>query len=345
MSVVYLDVEDKRWQSFLAKTPHFIFHTPEYKQFFQSAFKAKILCLAAGDESGIRTLFPVVLVKHPVFGTKLISTAFLEYGGPCGEMASVPEIIRHLEKDYSHACKYLEVRQGLSGYEHVLSGVMQKCPEYKRFVLDLGREADIWQNIQREKRKAVRKAQKEGVIVRETAADEVNEVYDLYCQNMRSFGSPPFPKSYFVSLFENLVPKQMSKIFGAYVGGKLASFLLGFLCQDRIHIVISVSQPEYLKYRTNDALHWHFIKFGCDHGFKYFDFGRVRPDSGQFEYKKKWGASLLDLDHFYLLWKTKSIPRLDPENSRYSLYSKLWKRLPISLTRRIGPWLREGLGI
>ena len=181
--------------------------------------------------------------------------------------------------------------------------------------------------------------------MREATSDEVDSIYDLYCRNMRAFGSPPFSQSYFASFFEHLVPLRTGKIFGAYVEGQLVSFLLGFLYQERIHIVISVSQPEYLSYRTNDATHWHFIKYGIDHGFRYFDFGRVRQDSGQFEFKRKGGAALFDLDHFYLLWTTKGIPQVDPENPKFKLVTRIWKRLPISVTRSVGPWLREGLGI
>lgn len=345
MNVIILDEEEQKWQAFLEKTPHLVFHTPQYKRFFDAAFRSKILYLAAEEKNEIRALFPVVWIKHPLFSTKLVSTAFLEYGGPCGEAAHVSEIISFLEKEYSTSCKYLEVRQGAEGYEHVLGKKMQRSREYNRFVLELSGVEDIWKSLQREKRRAVRKAQKTGVVVREAASAELSSIYDLYSRNMRAFGSPPFPRSYFASFFEHLVPKQMGKVFGAYVKGQLASFLLGFLYQERIHIVISVSHPEYLTYRTNDATHWHFIKYGIDHGFEFFDFGRVRQDSGQFEYKRKWGAALFDLDHFYLLWRTKTIPQVDPENPKYKLYTRLWRRLPISLTRSVGPWLREGLGI
>ena len=106
-----------------------------------------------------------------------------------------------------------------------------------------------------------------------------------------------------------------------------------------------MSDPKYLEHRPNDAVHWAFMKWGCDNGFRIFDWGRVREESGQFRFKRLWASELKNLNHYYMLWKANEIPRIDPENPRYSKLVWLWKHTPMFISKRIGPWIREGLGI
>ena len=137
----------------------------------------------------------------------------------------------------------------------------------------------------------------------------------------------------------------MGKIMGSYYQGKLVSALVGFCYKDRVHILIAVSDPDFQEFRPNDAMHWEFIKWAINNNYRYFDFGRVREDSGQFEYKRKWGAELKELPSYFLLWDGKEIPMVDPNSAKYKLVVRLWKFTPLWITKLIGPWLRKGLGI
>jgi FemAB-related protein (PEP-CTERM system-associated) len=345
VKVITLHENDGRWMEFLSKNPHLVFHTPQYKKFVDSAFKSHIDYWAAVVKDEIQTLLPVHRIEHSLFGAKLISTAFQEYGGPCGKPEFVKDIIDHLSSSYSYQYKYLELRFGLVGHEKVLSELMMKHEPYKRFILDLSDKETIWKNIQREKRKAVRKAEKLGVTVKPLPLSDMDKAYLLYCRNMRSFGSPPFSRGFFQSFYKNLVKKGMGKVFASYFQGQVISFLLGFCYGDRIHIIISVSDSRFLSMRPNDAMHWAFIQYAMHKEFSYFDFGRVRENSGQFEFKKKWGAELFSLPHYFLLWRCKNIPAIDPENPKYKILTQLWRRLPLNLIKLFGPKIREGLGI
>ncbi len=251
-------------------------------------------------------------------------------------------LIDFLDKNYKSNCDYLEVRGGLGKFDPILSSKLIKKNLYKRFVLRLGEEESIWRNIQKWKRKAVMKALR-NVEVREIPFSEMNKFYNLYCKNMKRFGSPPYSKKYFVSFYRNIVDSGLGKIYGAYVQGKLVAALLGFCYQDRIHIVIAVSDVKYQQIRSNDAVHWEFIRWACKNGFKWFDFGRVREGSGQFEYKRKWGPELKELPSYFLLWKMKEVPIVDP--SQHSLATKLWGKVPLWATKLVGMRLRRGLGI
>lgn len=334
------------WKAFLDKNEHEAFHTPEWLEFMSKTFRnTEFYCFAWCDSGGsaegkIRTILPAALVKSRFFGNRVISLAFIEYGGPAGSQEGVEELVGHLKKEFSGKASEIELREGIPGFR--FPG-MERQDHYKRFVLRLASAKETWDRIDKQKRKAVRKAENSGVTVRELSAADAGEFYDLYADNMRRFGSPPYSREYFENFFSMIVPKGMGKCFGAYKDGKLVSALLGNCCGQTVHVTIAVSDDRYLEFRPNDAVHWKFIEWACGNGYKAFDFGRVREESGQFRFKQKWNAELLALPHYYVRLDGRKARHADPANFR--LITLLWSMMPLALTKKIGPYLREQTGI
>jgi len=346
MEIIEIKERGERVADFYSNNEHLIFHTLEYQKFIQEAFGCKYLLSAAIEGEEIKAVLPIVKIKSKLLGSKIISSAYLEYGGPAGDEKFVCGMIDSLKKSegLSREYDYLEIRGGLEKFDVVLSSKLVKKDLYKRFVLELSDEEETWRSIQKSKRKAIKKAMK-NVEVKEIQFSDVDELYSLYCRNMHRFGSPPYAKKYFESFYKNLVDVGLANVFGAYINGKLVSALLGFTYQDRVHILIAVSDPKYMEYRPSDAMHWTFIKWACNNGFKWFDFGRVREESGQFEYKRKWGPTMMDLPSYFLLWNVDEVPVVDPTSSKYKLFLKLWRFMPLWFTKLVGHRLRKGLGI
>ena len=97
------------------------------------------------------------------------------------------------------------------------------------------------------------------------------------------------------------------------------------------------SLKEYRGMYPNELLYWRAIEYACENGYRYFDFGRSRWDSGTFRFKSRWGAEPRPLFYQYYLNRAKEVPEIDPTNRRYRLYIELWKRMPLFLANRIGP--------
>ena len=344
MEIKEIKIVDENWTNFLQKNEHLIFHIFPYKQFIEDAFGCHYRMLSIIDDGAIKAIFPFVEVRSRLFGNKIISSAYIEYGGFAGDKQYVNPLLDFMAQKYKQNNEYMEIRGGLEKFDLILSTRLIKKDLYKRFVLPLHDEQAVWNNIQHSKRKAINKALKEAE-VKEVPLAELPSLYLLYCQNMRRFGSPPYSKKYFESFYQHLVPKGFGKIYGAYVQGKLVSALLGFCYHDRVHILIAVSDPQYQQYRPNDAVHWTFIRWACQNNYRWFDFGRVREDSGQFEYKQKWGPTLHDLPSYFLLWNIKDIPVMEPSSARYKAMVALWRKMPLGITKALGMKLRKGLGI
>jgi hypothetical protein len=46
----------------------------------------------------------------------------------------------------------------------------------------------------------------------------------------------------------------------------------------------------------------------------------------------------------YYLVKAKQVPDISPMNPKYRMFIEAWKRLPLPIANRIGPWLARNLG-
>jgi len=337
MIKVLTDKNIKDWRLFLAKHKHLVFHTPEYRTLIKNSFNVKDFYIISHEGNEIKALLPLFYIKSILFGKRLISVAFLEYGGFAGEGKNVFGIINFLKNYKPWKNLSLELRQGLDNFDAILEKELIKRQEYKRFVLELKNKTaeELWGSIDKQKRKAIKKAQRL-VKIEELTLKEINDLYNLYCKGMRSFGSPPYPKKY----FKNFFALKLGKCFGAFYKNKLVALLLGFTYNKIVHITISVSDKRYLEFRPNECLHWRFIEWAHKNNFEEFDFGKVREASGQFRFKKEFGAELKELNHYYI---SKIPPKAEPDD--YKLIIKLWQHMPLFVTKLFGPRLRKGLGI
>src|SRR3989344_7836548 len=97
MEVIELD----NWDEFLRNNTHLIFHTPQYKTFIEDAFGCKYRVLGVVDD-GVKLIFPIVEVKSWLFGKRVVSSAYIEYGGFAGEEKDVADMLNYLKQNYSN---------------------------------------------------------------------------------------------------------------------------------------------------------------------------------------------------------------------------------------------------
>jgi hypothetical protein len=77
-------------------------------------------------------------------------------------------------------------------------------------------------------------------------------------------------------------------------------------------------------------------------GQRVFDFGRSTVDSGTFRFKKQWGASA-DPAVWQYAMKEGDVRDMRPDHPRFQRAIRLWQRLPVRLTRYLGPVIVRGI--
>ncbi len=79
-------------------------------------------------------------------------------------------------------------------------------------------------------------------------------------------------------------------------------------------------------------------------GYRRFDFGRSKPGTGAFNFKRHWCFEPEPLFYEHRLFGRETIPQRNSLNPKYALAIALWKELPHPVANRIGPILARGLG-
>jgi hypothetical protein len=93
-------------------------------------------------------------------------------------------------------------------------------------------------------------------------------------------------------------------------------------------------------------LYWSMLDYGCQQGYRQFDFGRSTPGEGTYKFKQQWGAIESPLNWITYV-KQQSVGDTDPNDQRnkFNVAMQLWTKIPVAITRLIGPPLRKNIGL
>jgi hypothetical protein len=116
-----------------------------------------------------------------------------------------------------------------------------------------------------------------------------------------------------------------------------SGFLVGF--KGKLEIPWASSIRQYNRLGPNMLLYWSCLEFACERGFRVFDFGRSTAGESTYMFKEQWGAVPSPMNWHYWLAQGEELPEINPDNPKYRLAIGMWKKLPVPLTRILGPRL------
>src|SRR5262249_12108266 len=86
------DHADKAWDRFVEQHPHAtVAHLAAWGSVFEGAYRHQRVYLVAEDAGEIAGVLPLVVIKSRVFGRRVVSMPFLDYGGILAEPDSDAE--------------------------------------------------------------------------------------------------------------------------------------------------------------------------------------------------------------------------------------------------------------
>jgi len=171
--------------------------------------------------------------------------------------------------------------------------------------------------------------------------DRLAAFYDVFAARMRDLGSPVHARRFLGAVVEAFGPR--AQIVLARRGGLTIGGLIAIRFRDRVAVPWAACLERYFPLCPNMLLYWHTLSTACADGIRHFDFGRSTRGSGTYRFKRQWGAR-----EEQLFWYT--IPlRPESRQSRRAverggdLAVKAWRRLPLAITRQLGPHIRRYL--
>lgn len=215
---------------------------------------------------------------------------------------------------------------------------------YLTFRVDLTKgESELWKNLDKKCRNAIRKAVKSGVKIKEVNLNHISQYYHLYLDTESRHGSPPHSEVFFRNVFD-LFAQERLRMMLAVFDGKAIGGIMVFPFMKKLYWFNNVLDREYADLNPTNLLLWQLVKWGIQNDFAVLDLGQTRPeDKGIYHFKSGWGGSKIRLENHVLMMKNAEIP--DPLQRKYVILSRLWSLLPQALTERIGPLLIRSIAL
>jgi len=342
-----------RWDGFVERNPEGRFsHLYGYGEVLNCyGYRTHRISFIKGND--IVALISMTMTHSMLFGRKLISQPFSEYGGLLVAPELEPNEITHIvELLQAYIARNIgDVVLEIHGNHGIPSALSEELfvsrNPHSLAYLELKSGADdIWtRKMSYEARKAVNKARNSGLTVQEECNESAisGPFFSLYLKSMKRLGAPPHTLQYYRGCYQAFQTRM--KIFWATMDSVKIAGLLGFECGNRVSIINIVSEPSLWHLRPNDFVHWEFIRYAAQNGYSCFDFGSVRYD-GQERFKKKWGCTFVPNRHYFLVTDKQStvVRTFDSSSSSMTQLSNLWSSwMPGPLATRLGPTIRRQL--
>ena len=171
---------------------------------------------------------------------------------------------------------------------------------------------------------------------------DVDRFYEIYATSYRNIGTPVLPKRYFGAVKQ--IFADACSIVTIIEKGRAVSSVLSFCFRDTVLPTYGAGTERARTVAANDFMYWEVMRYAHARQLAWFDFGRSKVNSGSFEFKKNWGFEPEPLVYSYYLRGRSKLPDINPLNPKYRAFIWLWKRLPLSLSKVIGPPIARGIG-
>lgn len=338
----------RRWEQLVDDRAH-VYATWEWGSVCE-AFGHDRYYLGIEEDGDLVAGVPLMYVGSRLFGRELVSMPYAPYGSVLladgvderrAYRDSLFDAVRSLSESLGVARASIRGIDGDVGREE-----FQAVSRFVTFERDLTDGEDgAWDEVSSRFRRGVRKARGEDVRV-ERGFDEsaLSAYYDMYLDNMRYHGTPPYSRQFFRNVNEYLGRRDAFELYLAYdEAGRPINGITAFFSGDRAIYWTGVSDHEHRDKNGGSLLLWEAIVDSCERGFPVIDLGRTREGTGVYDYKKSIGEPVELTDLHYA--PDGDLDLVEPEDEAYDRYKRAWRKLPLRATEYLGPPVRKRLSL
>lgn len=315
-------------------------HLPAYGAFVRRASGHAVHYLVARRGGEVRGVLPLAHVKSVLFGNRMVSHSYRNYGGPLAADADAERALfeRAVEIARERRCDSIEFRNVKPlPFEGLVPRTGKVCME-----LPLPEDPEVlWKALDFKMRNHVRKGQKSGVTPVNGGLELLDEFYGVYTHRLRELGTPCYGRGVMAAMLETFPEEArlfVVRLNGEPVGGGITTFFNG-----RAEIPYAATLTKVNKLAANNLLYWSILEHFCRAGARVFDFGRCTIGAGTYQFKKQWGGTPVELNYQYWVRPGHTLTVASPDDPEYRNKVEIWKRLPLWLTRIAGPVISRGL--
>lgn len=296
--------------------------------------------LVARRDGQIVAVLPLAHMKTLLFGRFLVSLPYVNTSGIVSEDKEATEqlIATAVELADRLNVRYLELRHE-EEIENASLGDKLTSKVHMRLALP-GTTDELWGSFKPKVRNQIRKGEKGEFTIHWGELDRLDDFYAVFSENMRDLGTPVFSRNLFQQIVEQFpgdaefctVRDGDRPIAGAMLthGGGATQ------------VPSASALREYNSANVNMLMYWNLLTRAVERGQQTFDFGRSSLDSNTLRFKKQWGAVPEPAVWQYYV-RQGSVTDVRPESGKYQYFIAAWQRLPLWLSRAIGPSIVRGI--
>ena len=324
------------WDEYVLRCPSAgLYHRYGWGRVIERAYRHPPVYLWARDEAGVRGVLPLVLFRGALGGRALVSLPFLDEGGLCADDAAARDALWSAASDLARRerAPSIELRQGPA------SGLgLPPLGSKVSVMLRLASDPDVmWKRLDAKVRNQVRKATSSGLTAAWCGIDGLDEFYRVFAHNMRDLGSPVHARRFFQGILEEFA--DVARLLLVRDGRRAVAGGVCMAFRDTVLVPWASSLREWRSRCPSNLLYWEVIRSGCEKGLRWLDFGRSTPGGGTYRFKMQWGG-----EERRLSWEASERPSVvDSDDPRYRWMVGAWQKLPVGVTRVVGPIVRARL--
>jgi FemAB-related protein (PEP-CTERM system-associated) len=198
----------------------------------------------------------------------------------------------------------------------------------------------LWTGFDAKVRNQVRKGERHGFTVAWGAADQLDAFHNVLSRNMRDLGSPVYGTELFGAILAAFPDRAEVCVVRAGDEPVAAALLLhGWGVTE---VPTASALKEYNPTCVNMLMYSHLLRRAVERGQSAFDFGRSTIGGATYRFKKQWGAVPGQAVWQYHV-RHGEVGEMRPDSPRYERAIRVWKRLPLWVTRWLGPRIVRGI--
>lgn len=311
---------DPLWQNLIEQRRSDVFHSPGWMRVLTETYDFDLQAYVLLDEAGEPVAgLPFCRIKD-IKGERLVALPFSDYCDPLvGEPAHWHLLLdKLLAEQIPFALRSLHCDVALTDERLTLVNKAKWHGVNLRLDLDM-----LWQGLPGSARRAIRKAEREGVVVRIAEQKEDLRVFFELHLGVRKYKYHLVaqPYRFFENIWHNFVETQQGLLMVAVYQGEIIGGVLFLVWKNRLYYKFNASASVHLALRPNDLAIWEGIKHGQAQGYTHLDFGLSDWDQeGLVRYKRKFATEEKTIS--FLRYSPNGAPT-EKERQLHSLFSQL----------------------
>ena len=313
---------------------------PAWLTVFRAAFGHDVYAVEAVAGGTTHGFLPLAFVSSLLFGRFLVSLPYLNTNGV---VAASPDVqaelvsravtladelnVRYLELRHEAPVAHPDLNAAFAGKVHM------------RLPLPASPEA-LWKGFDPKVRNQVRKGEKPGFAVSWGGVELLDPFHAVISENMRDLGTPVYGKVLFREILTTF--PDAAELCLVRDGAKPVAAALLLHGWGTTEVPTASALKEYRASCVNMLMYRHLLDRAVGRGQRVFDFGRSTVGGPTHKFKEQWGATPHPATWQYAL-KGGATTEMRPDNPRYQRAIRVWQRLPLRLTRCLGPVIVRGI--